>query len=57
MKAIRGRLKGEQVPVLMAEQERRISWMEGAQNALLELALNPKSLDLVLRVRAQPSGK
>ena len=43
MKAIRGRLKGEQVPVLMAEQERRIAWMEGTQSALLMLALNPKA--------------
>lgn len=57
MKAIRGRLKGEQVPVLMAEQERRIAWMEGAQSALWMLALNPKSVDLAVRVRAQPASK
>ena len=49
MSAIRKQLKEQQVPMLMAEQERRIAWMEGVTNALVMLALNPKSIDLSVR--------
>lgn len=52
MRAMRQRLKDEQVPALMAEQERWISWMEAATGALLVLALDPKSFDLSLRITA-----
>jgi hypothetical protein len=45
-------LKGEQVPALMAEQERWIAWMEAATAALLVVALDPKSFDVSLRVTA-----
>jgi hypothetical protein len=50
MRAMRKRLKDEQVPALMAEQERLITWMESATAALLEIALDPKNVDLSLRV-------
>jgi hypothetical protein len=50
MRAMRQRLKAEQVPALMAEQERWITWMEAATGALLVLALDPKSFDLALRI-------
>lgn len=50
MVAMRKRLKEEQVPALMAEQERWITWMEAATGALLVLALDPKSFDLALRI-------
>lgn len=50
MRAMRQRLKDEQVPALMADQERWIGWMEGATGALLVLALDPKSFDLSLRI-------
>ena len=52
MRAMRQRLKDEQVPALMADQERWISWMEAATGALLVLALDPKSFDLSLRITA-----
>ncbi len=52
MKATRRRLKEEGVPKLMAEEERHITWMEGVTNALLMLSLNPKSVDLSVRVNA-----
>ena len=51
-RAMRQRLKGEQVPALMAEQERLIAWMEAATAALLVVALDPKSFDVSLRVTA-----
>jgi hypothetical protein len=47
---MRQRLKAEQVPALMAEQERWITWMEAATGALLVLALDPKNFDLALRI-------
>ena len=50
MNAMRKRLKEEQVPAIMAEQERRIVWAEAASAALLMVALDPKSLELSLRL-------
>jgi hypothetical protein len=52
MKAMRQRLKNEQVPALMAEQERWIAWMEAATSALIVIALDPKSFDVSLRITA-----
>jgi len=49
-RALRQRLKEEQVPALMADQERWITWMEAASGALLVLALDPKSFDVSLRI-------
>jgi hypothetical protein len=34
------------------EQERRSAWMEGVTNGLLMLGLNPKSVDLSVRLVA-----
>jgi hypothetical protein len=49
-RALRQRLKEEQVPALMADQERWITWMEAVSGALLVLALDPKSFDVSLRI-------
>jgi hypothetical protein len=56
LKALRKRVKDQQVPGLMAEQERWISWSEAVTGALVMLALDPKSFDLSVRVVA-PLGK
>jgi len=57
MVALRKRIKDQQVPALMAEQERRIQWLEGLTGGLLMLGLDPKSFDLSLRVVAPISGR
>lgn len=56
IQAMRKRVKDQQVPTLMAEQERWISWSEAVTGALVILALDPKSFDLSVRVVA-PLGK
>jgi hypothetical protein len=48
--ALYKRVKQEQIPALMADQERWISSFEAANGALLMLALDPKSFDLSVRV-------
>jgi hypothetical protein len=57
MKALRKRVKEQQIPALMAEQERWISWSEAVTGALLMLALDPKSFDLSVRVVAPLEAK
>ena len=52
MTAMRKRLQSQQTPMLLAEQERWIAASEGVTAALAMLALNPKSLDLSVRVLA-----
>jgi hypothetical protein len=57
MKALRKRVKEEQIPALMAEQERRITWLEGLTGGILMLALDPKSFDLSVRIIAPIEAK
>ena len=52
MTTIRKTLREQQIPALMAEEERWISWSEGLTGGLVMLALDPKSFDLSLRVVA-----
>ncbi len=57
MRAMRKRIKDQQVPALMAEQERWISWSEALTGGLLMLALDPKSFDLSVRLVAPLEAK
>jgi hypothetical protein len=50
LKGIEQKVKDEQVPAMMAKQERWISWFESATGVLLELALDPKACSLSLRM-------
>ncbi len=46
------RIKAEQVPAIMAREERWITYAEQVSAAMMIVALNPKSIDLSLRVLA-----
>jgi hypothetical protein len=50
LKEIEQKIKAEQVPAIMAKQERWISWFESATGLLFELALDPKACDVSLRM-------
>jgi hypothetical protein len=50
LKEIEKKIKEEQVPALMSKQERWISWIEAASGLLLEIAIEPKSCDVSLRL-------
>jgi hypothetical protein len=49
LKSLEARLRDEQVPALMAAQERSITYLEAMQSALVMLALDPKSFELSIR--------
>jgi hypothetical protein len=50
IESIDRRIKEEQVPALVAKQERWITYAEQSTGALFMLALNPKFFDLSMRV-------
>lgn len=49
LKLLEERLRNEQVPALMARQERWITYAEAVSSALVMLALDPKSFELSVR--------
>lgn len=50
LKAIEKKIRDEQVPAMMAKQERWFTWLEAASGFLFELALDPKACDVSLRL-------
>jgi hypothetical protein len=50
LKSMEKKIKAEQVPAMMAKQERWIGWSEAVAGFLFELALDPKSWDVSLRM-------
>jgi len=50
LKEIEKKIKAEQIPAMMAREERWIGWCESAAGCLFELALDPKACDLSLRL-------
>jgi hypothetical protein len=52
MAALRKRIKEEQIPLLMAQQERWISWSEALTGAMVMVALDSKSFEVSLRIVA-----
>lgn len=52
LKSLERRLQDEQVPALMARQERWIMYSEAVTGALVMLALDPKSFELSVRAMA-----
>jgi hypothetical protein len=50
LKSMEKKIKAEQVPAMMAKQERWIGWSEAVAGFLFELALDPKSCDVSLRM-------
>jgi hypothetical protein len=50
LKEIEKKVKSEQVPAMMAKQERWITWCESAAGFLFELAFDPKACELSLRL-------
>jgi hypothetical protein len=49
LKSLEARIRAEQVPALMAAQERWITYLEAMQSALVMLALDPKAFELSIR--------
>jgi hypothetical protein len=52
LESIRQKIKAEQVPLKMAEQERKVRYLEAISAALVMLKLDPKKFDLSVRLTA-----